>query len=447
MARQNLTEGSAKFEIKESGKLAQPPEQSGKMLAQIITPGTGSSGTYPATVLEAAAKARLIKAGTPMYMDHPTESEAYERPGRSVRDMVAVFTEDARWTGDALVAEAQVFSPYRPLLSEMAPYIGLSIHGTGTISEGVVESLEVIDSVDFVTAAGRGGKVLQMMESARRETRTLSETSASDAERSIRDAVNQAYSDSKKQTYAWVRDYDPDQKLVYFELDVAGVCTTYQQTYEIRASGDVELAGDKAEVNQRTVYILVDATASESATPNVPRHAPGQPTTIRENTMPENEGATTPIEESKRRELEEKAGRVDIAEAKLASETARADKAEQALAVETAKEYARDFGITRVRKANSELAGPVVEKIVAEAMREIPLTEAEKAADRRLDTEAFGARVDEARKEQELYLATVIENSAGTVRGLGPVAEKKEVTRADSDKAIAEAFGYKVKEA
>lgn len=159
--------------------------------------------------------------------------------------------------------------------------------------------------------------------------------------------------------------------------------------------------------------------------------------------MPENEGATTPIEESKRRELEEKAGRVDIAEAKLASETARADKAEQALAVETAKDYARAFGTKRVREANSELSAPVVEKIVAEAMREIPLTEAEKAADRRLDTEAFGKRVDEAQKDQELYLATVIENSGATVRGLGPIGETKTVTTADTARAIDEAFGRK----
>lgn len=200
---------------------------------------------------------------------------------------------------------------------------------------------------------------------------------------------------------------------------------------------------------QRDLWTDPDARvmAAESANPNVPRLAPGQPTTTRENTMPDNEGAKTAIEESQRRELEEKAGRVDIAEAKLASETARADTAEQALAVSEARDYARDFGTKRVKDSNGDLPSAVVAKIVADAMREIPLTEADNAADRRLDTTAFGTRVDEARKDQELYLATVIENSAGTVRGLGPIGEKQEVTRADSDKAIAEAFGYKVKEA
>ena len=431
-------------EIKESGKLAKPPEQSGKMLAQIITPGVGSSGTYPAATLEAAAKDRLVKAGTPLYMDHPTEAEAQERPGRSVRDMVAVFTEDARWTGDALVAEAQVFSPYRPLLAEMAPYIGLSIRGSGLVSEGVIESLDSIESVDFVTAAGRGGKVLQMIESARRETRTLSETSASDAERAVRDAVNQAYSDSKAKTYAWVRDYDPDQKLAYFELDVAGVCTTYQQTYEVKATGDVELAGDKTEVNQRTVYVPVQAMASESATPIVPVHPAGQSTTTKEHTMPEiEEGATVTIKETRMRQLEADAGRVPALEAKVTSESARADLAEQDLAVEKAREYARTFGTDRVREANTELPGAVVDKIVATAMVTIPLTEADKAADRRLDTEVFGKQVDESQKNEETYLASIVEAGSGHVRGVGVTEGKAEVTEAHLDNIVAGAFGRK----
>jgi hypothetical protein len=280
----------------------------------------------------------------------------------------------------------------------------------------------------------------EVLAMAAEATRPARETAAAETEEAIQNAIAQAYTNSDDENYSWLRDYDPDQKLAYFELSVAGVCTTYQQSYTVADSGDVELTGDKTEVIRRITYVPA-AGATESATTNVPRHAPGQPTTIRENTMPENEGATTSIEESKRRELEEKAGRTEIAEAKLASETARADKAEQELAVEKAKEYARDFGTKRVREANTELASAVVEKIVAEAMREIPLTEAESAADRRLDTEAFGKRVDEARKEQETYLATVIENSGATVRGLGPVGEKKEVTTADSQRAIDEAWG------
>jgi hypothetical protein len=157
--------------------------------------------------------------------------------------------------------------------------------------------------------------------------------------------------------------------------------------------------------------------------------------------MPENEGATTTIEESKRRELEEAAGRVPVLEAKLASETERANTAEQALAVEKARDYARDFGTKRVREANSELDPAAVDKIVAEAMRDLPLTEADKAADRRLDTEVFGKAVDTAQLAEETYLATVIKNRGGSVQGLGQTDGKADVTEAQVDNIVAGAFG------
>ncbi|HEY3559651.1 MAG TPA: hypothetical protein VGL05_19415 [Kribbella sp.] len=270
----------------------------------------------------------------------------------------------------------------------------------------------------------------------------IAETTASDTDRALRDAVSTAYANREKSTYAWVRDYDPDKGLVYFELDVDGKCTTYAQPYSVGDQGAIELSGNRVEVDQRTQYVQV-GTTTESQAQSVPVHPAGQSTTTRENTMPETEGATTSIEESKRRELEEKAGRVPVLEAKLASETERADKAEQALAVEKAKTYAQEFGKTRVKEANSELEADVVDMIVGKAMTEsLPLTD-----EGRLDTETFGTRVDDARTAEETYLARVASKRGGDVRGLGPVSEKKEVTRADSNKAVAEAFGRQVKEA
>jgi hypothetical protein len=646
MARQNLTEAGAHTEILERNS-------DGSMLIQIITPGWGSSGYYSADVLQEAAKDKVWPKGTKMFFDHPSASEAADRPERSVKDLAATLSEDARWDGGRLVGRADPCGLGSTVFADKAfrEAVACSVRASAEMNIGeaegkkgwIVEKIHpgTFNSVDFVTYAGRGGMILEaarrhldeavsdkawsdfsqsdyddaqwkraclidtgdgegkqryklpvkepsgalnrnavhaaagrlgqtdvsadvkkkaakklvslyrnqldedppkallsaagMSEAAVADARlTVFEASARDTDRALQDAVSGAYSDTENDTYAWMRDYDPDKSVAYFEVNVGGKCATYQQAYS-ESDGEYTLTGDRTEVNIRTQYVPVgesrsveltreaalkqvrearnvgqwmesrihlgftqvademfgngrltreeritlssgigDALAAfttavekaapqlyqrdlwddpeartavaETATPNVPRHAPGQPTTIRENTMPENEGATTPIEESKRRELEEKAGRVDIAEAKLASETERADKAEQALAVETAKEYARDFATKRVREANSELSAPVVERIAAEAMREIPLTEAEKAADRRLDTEAFGKRVDEARKEQEIYLATVIENSGATVRGLGPVGEKQEVTAADSQRAIDEAFGRQSKE-
>jgi hypothetical protein len=542
MPRKNLTESGAHTQILEANS-------DGSFLVQVISPGWGSSGYYSAEVLEAAGKSKVWPAGTHMYFDHPSASEGVDRPERSVKDLAATLTEDARWDGGrkSLVARVEPVGLGKTVLADEAyrRAIACSVRAAADIGIGEAEGrkgaivqeifADTFNSVDFVTHAGRGGMVLESaraaldtdvpavflresavakirearnigqwiesrlhleltqladnmfgdgrltreerislssavgdaltaftsdleqsapqlytrdlwaepeaMAMAAEATRPARETAAADTEQAVQDAVGQAYSNADDETYSWLRDYDPDAKVAYFELSVAGACTTYQQSYTVADSGDVELTGDKTEVIRRITY--VPAGTTESATPNVPRHAPGQPTTIRENTMPENEGATTPIEESKRRELEEKAGRTEIAEAKLASETARADTAEQALAVEKARDYARDFGTKRVREANSELDPTAVDRIVAEAMRDIPLTEADKAADRRLDTEAFGKAVDTAQLAEETYLATVIKNRGGSVQGLGQTEGTPEVTEGQVDNIVAGAFGRK----
>jgi hypothetical protein len=159
--------------------------------------------------------------------------------------------------------------------------------------------------------------------------------------------------------------------------------------------------------------------------------------------MPEiEEGATVTVKETKLRQLEADAGRVPMLESER--DTARTELAEarKDLAVEKAKNYAREFGTDRVKEANSELEADVVDMIVGKAMSEsLPLTD-----EGRLDTEAFGKRVDEARNAEETYLARVASKRGGDVRGLGPVTEKQEVTRKDTNKAVAEAFGRQVKE-
>lgn len=172
-------------EAKTFAEAATPADGPGRLLVQLITPGWGSSGFYSEAVIEAAAKDRVFPAGTHMYIDHPSESENYDRPERTVKDLAAVLLEDARWDADrkALVAEVRVFSQWRRPLAEMAEAIGTSIRGTaegemgeaegrrGQVFTRLVEGM----SVDFVTHAGRGGKVLQIIESARpvREARNV----------------------------------------------------------------------------------------------------------------------------------------------------------------------------------------------------------------------------------------------------------------------------------
>lgn len=146
---------------------------------KLIQPGWGSSGYYSADVLKRDGPG-IFTEGLHMYLNHPTETEAQERPERDVRDLAGRLTSNATWqengaAGPGLYADAEVFQPFRGVLDELAPHIGVSIRAGGLVSEGeaggqrgrIVEQLVRADSVDYVTRAGAGGQVVTIMESAR----------------------------------------------------------------------------------------------------------------------------------------------------------------------------------------------------------------------------------------------------------------------------------------
>jgi len=151
----------------------------GTIPLKIIQPGWGSTGYYPAAVLERDGP-KVFTKGTKQYWDHPTRTEEAERPERSLKDLAAELVSDARYepngkSGPGLYADAKVFGPYKEAVEELAPHIGVSIRAHGTARTGamegrsgkVIESLVSAQSVDFVTAAGAGGEILQLFESAR----------------------------------------------------------------------------------------------------------------------------------------------------------------------------------------------------------------------------------------------------------------------------------------
>jgi len=151
----------------------------GLISLKIIKPGWGSSGFYPADVLKKDGP-KAWRAGTQMYLDHPTESESRERPERSIRDLAAVVATTPEYRengsdGPGLYARAQVLPQYRETIKALAPHIGVSIRAHGSFSPGEVEGrkgriinhIATGESVDFVTKAGAGGKVLALMESIR----------------------------------------------------------------------------------------------------------------------------------------------------------------------------------------------------------------------------------------------------------------------------------------
>lgn len=149
----------------------------GKYRIRIIVPGQGSSGIYTAENL--AESAPLFKAGTEMFIDHPTETEEWERPERSIRDYAGVFLEDATVGEDgALYTVCKVFSGVNEIIRDKWEHIGVSINAwcNEPIAEtGVVPVFAGVRSVDFVTAPGAGGGIVDLLESKRNNNLTKEE--------------------------------------------------------------------------------------------------------------------------------------------------------------------------------------------------------------------------------------------------------------------------------
>lgn len=147
------------------------PLGDGKYRIRIIMPGQGSSGIYTAENL--AESAPLFKAGTEMFIDHPTETEEWERPERSIRDYAGVFLEDATVGEDgALYTVCKVFSGMNELIKDKWEHIGVSINAwcADPISEtGIVPPIAGVRSVDFVTTPGAGGAIIDLLESNRND--------------------------------------------------------------------------------------------------------------------------------------------------------------------------------------------------------------------------------------------------------------------------------------
>jgi hypothetical protein len=151
-----------------------------EITVDIIRSGWNRSGTryYPAEVLERDIPV-CYPAGTHMYVNHPGQVEAEDRPERSLYDLAAVFTSTpyAVREGDQTVMRvtARAYSRHREFLAEAAGDIGVSINGNGdgsiTEREGrtglVLERLTHGQSVDFVTKPGAGGRIVALLEAHR----------------------------------------------------------------------------------------------------------------------------------------------------------------------------------------------------------------------------------------------------------------------------------------
>lgn len=139
----------------------------------------GSSAYYMADVLERDA-AEVFVPGIKMYENHQTYTEETERPEGDVSKLVGKITSHGMYEpdnpeGPGIYADVEFYDSYVDRINEIGGDIGLSINGSGDYIEGeidgrygkIITKLVDIKSVDVVTAAGAGGKLVSILESAR----------------------------------------------------------------------------------------------------------------------------------------------------------------------------------------------------------------------------------------------------------------------------------------
>lgn len=356
----------------------------GRIRVGLITPGWGSSGYYAASVLEAAATEKVFPAGTHIYFDHPSASEHADRPERSVRDLAATLSEDARWDGEGLVAEAEVVGPYRELLTDptFTSAVGMSIRAAAETSVGEADGRQgvIVDriteglSVDLVTRAGRGGRVLEVLESA--GVRMAVEATTDE----VRDALEKALDDADR----YVADHDPDESVAYVRGYGAPTPTVHAVPYTY--SGTTATLDWAAAYEVRAVTRYEPLTGAPTNTPTAtvgssPVTPAGETTTeSQEDTMPQ-------IEEGRLAQLEEAAGRADKAEATAREATARAEAAEARLQAMTRANDAR--ALIDAVEADKGVQFTVLER--RGLMADLPATD-----DGDLDTDTLRGSVAEA---------------------------------------------------
>ena len=387
----------------------------------------GSSGYYPRTVLESDGPATW-PAGTPIYFDHPTPSEEAERPVRSVKDLAGKIVSTPVYETDGLYADVEFYAHTAPIVEAMAADVGLSIRASAEVESGVREdrtgwiitSLSEGRSVDLVTKAGAGGKLVSLLESALAQVEAVEALPGGLTYDQVRNLLRDAVkTDAGTGTYQWIVDFTDTDVIYNVEADDQPT-RFYRQPYTL-TDGVITLQGERVEVKPRTIYEPLPTAATEAAPHSVPADPAGRTTTANESEK-ENTMATIQIEESAHAALVEKAGRVDALESQLAETTTERDKAVTAVveahrAADVAKAEAiiaaaEGYQFNDLEKAGLLAALPTVEE------------------SGRLDTDAFTTQVSEAAAKR------AAEEGAGRPFGITGTTAGKPMTVEEFDKAL-----------
>ena len=154
-------------------------DENGIARVRIISPGQGTSAYYKENQL---ARDGSAFTGGHVHINHPSRSEAKDRPEGDLLTLVGPIVgtpeyEERGPVGPGLYGNLKVASWWRPFVEELGADIGASIRAGGSaVMEKVAELGGKVTKVcerfnpgaefDLVTKAGRGGKLVPMIEAA-----------------------------------------------------------------------------------------------------------------------------------------------------------------------------------------------------------------------------------------------------------------------------------------
>lgn len=348
----------------------------------------GSSGWYGRDMLERDGP-NVWPPGTQVYMDHPGTTEQYDRPERSVRDLAGKITTAPIYEADGLYADVEFYPHVAPIIEAMWEDVGMSIRAAGTAETGerdgrtgpVITSLTEGVSVDVVTRAGAGGKLVALLESARATEALPGELVANDLEQRLDEILGPE---------SWVIDFT-DEWLVYRTWD-GDDRALVQQSYTADEQGRITLTGTPQRVSRRVTY---DATTDSPST--------SAGVTEREEPIM----AQIQVDEAEHQRLTDAAEKVATIEAER--DTARQDLEEARKVATEARQSAEAATVSRIL---SEAGVQFSKWERAGIESSLPRTE-----DDALDEAAFTERVKEAATEK------AAESGAGRPSGMGAVSE------------------------
>ena len=287
----------------------------------------------------------------------------------------------------------------------------------------------------------------------------LAEAPAEEIRRALGSALRSAYA-NEGGAYVWVRDFDGDRGLVWYEQSNADDCRTWQEAYSIAATGRVELGGKRSQVVTRTVYDPVPASpgadavvqteavtedVTTGALPAAPTNPPAEESSVsgNQNTGPEpgaggaaNEGRTVALGEADRLSqlLAEQRTATAEANARADKEKTRADTAEAKVTLLEAQRAAETQTLAALSK--SPLKEGSYDVVVARVRDSLNV-----GTDGKVDEAKLTTAIEAEIAAEQTRVAQLLESyGVGRVRGLGASEASDGLTEEAFEAALGKTF-------